>query len=96
MGSPDGHSMAQWTEHRGYWSIAGEHYEVTIEPRPSYCDRGHWIAKVFPLSESGMLNFDSQDGWPRYYFDFTVAKSECGAWLALREANLEGERTHAL
>jgi hypothetical protein len=56
---------------------------ITLEPRPHYCDRGNWIAKVFP---SGKLarDLDDADGWPRYFFDEARAKLEIEAWLKKR------------
>lgn len=40
---------------------------VSIETRPPYCDRGRFIVKVLPGQHFG-LEFDSQDGFPRYYY----------------------------
>lgn len=54
---------------------------ITIEKRPSYCDRGNWIAKI---SHAGSLWIDDADGWPRYYFDLGVAFSEIDAFLSRR------------
>jgi hypothetical protein len=50
---------------------------ITIEPRPHYCDRGRYIARVdAPI--------DYQEGFPRYYFDLEVAKQEMAEWVAVR------------
>lgn len=57
--------------------------EITLEPRPHYCDRGNWIAKVH-VGLNCPTEIDSQDGWPRYYFDFDRAKLEIEAWLKKR------------
>jgi len=54
---------------------------ITIEERPSYCDRGNYIAKI---SSTGSLWIDDADGWPRYYFDLNVALSEIDAFLKRR------------
>lgn len=67
-----------------YWSIERPYCEVTIEPRPHYCDRGRYVAKVFPRGEY-KAEFDNQDGWPRYYFDWDRMLAEIEAWLAMRE-----------
>jgi hypothetical protein len=56
--------------------------KITIEPRPRYCDRGNWYAKIFP---AGKVWIDAADGWPRYYFDLETAKRECEAFLKKRE-----------
>lgn len=70
-----------------FWSIVGRECSITLEPRPSYCDRGDWIAKLFPRDEL-FLDIDSQDGWPRYYFSLDAAKSECVAWLKKRQQQI--------
>lgn len=55
------------------------HGYVTVEPRPAYCDRGRWIAKI-----SGP-DIDGNDGWPRYYFDLERAMQEINAWVEFRK-----------
>jgi hypothetical protein len=74
-------------QHAGYESLQGRHHEITIEPRPDYCDRGHWYAKVFPLvgGQPGDFTIDDSDGWPRYYMDHDRAVAELREWLAWRE-----------
>jgi hypothetical protein len=72
-------------EHDGWWSIERPYCQVTIEQRPPYCDRGRYLAKVFP-SGHYVLEFDDQDGWPRYYFDWDRMLAELRAWLAVRDA----------
>jgi hypothetical protein len=52
--------------------------EVTLEPRPAYCDRGHWYGKVFGIET------DHQDGFPRYFMDLERAKAEMAEWLTWR------------
>ena len=77
-----------------FWGIAVNtekiHGTITIEPRPAYCDRGNFIAKAnffeFVGSQATPIPWlDSQDGWPRYYFDFWNAVMECEAWLLKRK-----------
>lgn len=70
----------------GVHTMRGRHYLVWINARPSYCDRGNWLAHLDPLPGADRLaiDLDSQDGWPRYYFDLDRAKAECVAWLAKR------------
>jgi hypothetical protein len=73
----------KWKKNEGYESIKGKECEITLEPRPSWCDRGNFIAKLFPTGKL-ILEIDEQDGWPRYYFDQDRAKLECEAWLKKR------------
>lgn len=63
--------------------IKGKECTITCEERPSYCDRGNYIYKLFPTGELA-LSIDHQDGWPRYYFDQDRANLECEAWLKKR------------
>lgn len=72
-----------WYKRPTYWEIFGKGCSITLEERPSYCDRGNYIAKVFPRGDL-LTDMDHQDGWPRYYFDLDRAKLEVGAWLAKR------------
>lgn len=69
-----------WYEHES----AEPPCAIWIESRPHYCDRGRWLAK---LDARGDLDIDASDGWPRYYFDLTVAFDECEAWLTFRAAS---------
>lgn len=65
-----------------YLEIKGKECSITLEPRMSWCDRGNYIAKLFPTAASKLhLEIDDQDFWPRYYFDKERAKLECEAWL---------------
>lgn len=77
--------MSTWTQ-RGYgtstapyWAYRVGRCEVTLEPRPHYCDRGRWIGKVFWVPD-----IDSADSFPRYYMDLERAKSELSEWLEMR------------
>lgn len=67
-----------------WFMIAGKDCEISLEPRPSYCDRGEWIAKLFPTGRLA-LEIDDADRWPRYYFDLDRALLEIQAWLKKRE-----------
>lgn len=49
-----------------------------IEPRPLYCDRGHWYVKC-ELPDIG-----GADAFPRYYMSFIAAKAEIEAFLRWR------------
>lgn len=82
--------LAQWIKRTPnplslvpYYEILGKECSITIEPRPSYCDRGNFIAKLFPVGELAR-EIDDLDGWPRYYFDLDRAKLECEGWLKKR------------
>lgn len=57
------------------------HYLIQVEPRPHYCDRGNW--KVL-IDHTGALDFDDQDGFPRYFFSLDSLKSEMEAWVNKR------------
>ena len=72
-----------WTEDQRFNGIRGKECLITLEPRPAYCDRGNWIAKIFPEGELAR-DMDEADGWPRYYFDYERAKAEIEAWLLKR------------
>jgi hypothetical protein len=50
----------------------------TLEPRPSYCDRGRWMFRC------DLPDLDHADGFPRYYMDLERAKDEIVAWFAWR------------
>lgn len=66
--------------------IEGVDCEISLEPRPSYCDRGNWLAKIHIKAGGNAikLNLDHADGWPRYYFDYDRALAEIEAWLVKR------------
>jgi hypothetical protein len=49
-----------------------------IEPRPHYCDRGHWQVKCT------LATIDYQDGFPRYYMSKKVAMFETERFLKWR------------
>lgn len=69
---------------------------ISLEPRPLYCDRGSFVAKLYAI---GALagDLDGQDGWPRYYFSRERAMLEIRAWLEKRGQLLcEGESAPAL
>lgn len=52
---------------------------VTLEPRPHYCDRVHWIGKVFNVAD-----VDDADSFPRYFMDRERARAELKDWLHWR------------
>jgi len=75
----------KWIERDGWEEIYGRECWITLEPRPAYCDRGNYYAKLFPDPGSKLaLSIDYQDGWPRYYFNHDYAKAEIEAWLVKR------------
>lgn len=76
----------KWKQHGDpleYQEIRGKECTVTLERRPHYCDRGNYIAKLFPFGKL-VLSIDHADMWPRYYFDEARAKAEIEAWLEKR------------
>ncbi len=79
-------------------SIDGIDCTIYLEPRPHYCDRGDFIAKIFlkegaTVEQRLRLNLDEQDGWPRYYFDEGRAKLEIEAWLKKRKQEMPTSTT---
>lgn len=51
---------------------------ASLEPRPHYCDRGHFIVKCL------LPGLDGHDMFPRYYMSKEVAISETEAFLRWR------------
>lgn len=74
-------SAPQWTYSEEYktWEWLSRGVFASIQPRPHYCDRGHWIARV-----SGLGDIDNSDAFPRYYMDLERAKVEMSEWLEWR------------
>lgn len=78
---------------RGWYEIKGKSCTIYLEPRPAYCDRGHWYAKLDGIGLD--LHIDGADGWPRYYFDIERARLELEEWLKWRKQWVEGAKwTH--
>lgn len=71
-----------------YHEIKGKDCLITIEPRPTHCNRGRYYAKIFRLKDAFMYGTDS-NSWPRYYFSLTAAKDECIAWLKENKVYIE-------
>jgi len=69
----------------GYLAIKGPDCEISLEPRPHYCDRGEWIAQVLITGDSLKVNVDGADCWPRMYFNLDFAKAEIEQWLIRRK-----------
>lgn len=67
---------------------AGVHgvYMISIIPRPAYCDRGAYHVIVDWTAGFGL---DSQEGFPRYYFELETAKREMELWVNKRASCLE-------
>lgn len=63
--------------------IHGLECEIYMEPRPGYCDRGNWVAKLDAFGDLA-LDIDRQDGWPRYYMSLERGKLEVEDWLKKR------------
>jgi hypothetical protein len=61
------------------WNLRVGHVHVWLQPRPTYCDRGHWIGNVM-----GIATIDSADAFPRYYMSLERAKAEMAEWLEWR------------
>lgn len=80
--------MSTWQAFETWQSCFGKECEIILEARPHYCDRGNFIAKLFPTGQLAM-EIDDADCWPRYYFDEVRAKAEIEAWLRKRGQWLE-------
>ena len=77
----------EWIEHIDpqYWSLPLKHAELSLSPRPPYCDRGPWYGQAW-----GIPSLDGEDGFPRYYMDLQRAKDEMKEWLIWRLARDAG------
>ena len=83
-----------WKQQQGYQEIVGKECSITLEPRPRHCDRGNFIANLWPTMRSELArDIDEADGWPRYYFDEQRAKLEVEAWLMKRQQIPSNETT---
>ena len=84
---------AKWekNEELNYWEIKvkdalDRDCRVSIEPRPRYCDRGHYMLKV-----DGFLDIDYADLFPRYFFSFVEASRHAKAFLKWRIWKVRGD-----
>lgn len=76
----------KWEKRDGYEELVGETFLITLQPRPHYCDRGNYLASLFPGPRHQLPgDLDGSDGWPRYYFDYARAKLEIEAWVQKRK-----------
>ena len=65
------------------------HYDIRIQGRPAYCDRGDWIIYV----DGENNDIDAADGFPRYFFGSIVdAQRQMETWLNRRTAYLDRPR----
>lgn len=78
MTQPD-HEWYFTAEDGGYWTFRIGRTSVTLQKRPHYCDRGHWVGKVF-----GIDDIDDADSFPRYFMNEVRAKAELSEWLLWR------------
>ncbi len=81
----DNIDRAEWRKNPGYDGLLELYIDSTIlawvNPRPHYCDRGHYQAQI-EFSPGNPI--DSADGMPCYYMNLAVAKQECHAKLLWR------------
>jgi hypothetical protein len=57
-------------------------YEIYVERRPHYCDRGDWIIYM-----DGRNDIDAADGFPRYFIGSDdEVKRQMEKWLSRRKA----------
>jgi len=88
--------LGVWFERQGgaisYDQIQGKgKVIITLESvSPTACYRGDFIAKIFALDPISCY-IDDADGWPRYYLDKQVARSEIETFLRRRNLLPEDE-----
>lgn len=73
------------------WNLRVGRVHVWLQPRPTYCDRGHWVGNIM-----GIPTIDSADAFPRYYMNLERAKLEMCEWLKWRllcEQRLQGRNS---
>jgi len=71
-----------------WYELQAKACRAYIEKRPVHCDRGRWLAKIEPqgsMKDILKLSLDSQDRFPRYYFNLLFAALEVEAFLRRRE-----------
>ena len=84
---PDGITVRQ--EADGYIEVRSKHAIISVEARPTHCDRGRYVAKLF---NDGSFNIEPVDGWSvgRYYMTLERGLPEIIEWLADRESRVRG------
>jgi hypothetical protein len=60
-----------------------------LQPRPSYCDRGHWQVNC------NLPNIDGADGFPRYYMERETAVRETELFVRWRLEQVRAEDAYA-
>lgn len=69
---------------RGYWSVEGTEMTAFIELRPYYCDRGRYKVLIEARGRFA-LEFDEQDGFPRYFFNWDRMLGELEDFMECRK-----------
>ena len=81
----DNIDRAEWREHAGYAGLIELYIDdvllAWVQPRPAYCDRGHFQAQIEFVAGNPL---DAADGMPCYYMRLDVAKEEVMAKLLWR------------
>ena len=85
-------TIAREASHPGHWEwMYSEEFKVWnlvdkmegrlgyLEPRPSYCDRGHWVGNI-----EVPCGLDAADSWPNYYMSLERGKEEMMDFLKWR------------
>lgn len=81
----DPRSVGVWFAVEAWQEIRGKDCTIYLEPRGWTCDRGRFLAKLFPDSGTELeRSLGPEDLWPRYYFDEDRAKAEIEEWLNRR------------
>lgn len=88
----DNIERAEWRENEAYPGLLELYIDDTmlawINPRPSYCDRGHYQAQI-EFSPGNPI--DAADGLPCYYMRLEVAKLEIQDKLMWRVCKIRAE-----
>lgn len=85
-GADGGGTLGKWISHETFEERETLHGLVYLLRRAAHCDRGRFVAQVWPVHgrPCQACDMDSSDGFPRYYFDAERAKAELQAWIEVR------------
>lgn len=72
-----------------YFHITGKDCRIELEKQVKERQRGFWRAKLFRGEKKSQTLHDLKGGWPRYYYDLNVAKTECIGWMKANKVFLK-------
>lgn len=78
-------------EGRGVFTFVFEFGKIWLDPRPSHCNRGDYLAHLDGGVDPnhGGFHVSEKDFWPRYLFGEKQAKLHAEEWLSRHGINLE-------